>query len=110
DAELSAIALWQHGTGLRVWTLPPPAMSKPPSTGDGSNQAVFLKFAKPITKTLSAGILLSYELSQMTLVPDGGGTPIRFETQWRPSGGAGLTWTPAKWILAGVRVILGHDE
>jgi hypothetical protein len=110
DAALYLIALSQHGTGLRVWSLTPPSMGKPPSTGDGSNQAVFLKFAKPITKTVSAGILLSYELSQMTLLPDGSAAPIRFETSWRPSGGAGLTWAPAKWILTGVRVILGHDE
>jgi len=110
DAALYLIALSQHGSDLRVWTLTPAAPGKPPSTGDGSNQAVFLKLAKPLTKTLSLGILLSYELSQMTLVPDHGGAPIRFETSWRPSGGAGLTWRAAPWLLTGVRVILGHDE
>jgi hypothetical protein len=110
DAALYLIALSQHGTGLHVWTLTPAAPGKPPSTGDGSNQAVFLKLAKPITKTVSVGILLSYELSQMTLIPDAGGAPIRFETSWRPSGGAGLTWKPTSWLLTGVRVILGHDE
>jgi hypothetical protein len=110
DAALYLIALSQHATDLRVWTLTPAAPAKPPSTGDGSNQAVFLKFAKPLGKTVSVGLLLSYELSQMTLVPDGGGAPIRFQTSWRPSGGAGLTWKPAPWLLAGVRVILGHDE
>jgi hypothetical protein len=110
NAALYVIALSQHATDLRVWTLTPASPAKPPSTGDGSNQAVFLKFALPITTTLSAGILLSYELSQMTLLPDGGGAPIRYETAWRPSGGAGLTWRPTRWLLAGLRVILGHDE
>jgi hypothetical protein len=110
DMALYVIALSQHGTGLRVWTETPAAPGKPPSLGDGSNQAVFLKLAMPITRTVSAGILLSYELSNMTLLPDGGAAPIRFETAWRPSGGAGVTWAPAKWLLTGVRVILGHDE
>jgi hypothetical protein len=110
DAALYLIAISQHGTGLRVWSETPAAPGKPPSTGDGANQAIFLKFALPLSKTVSAGILLSYELSNMTLVPDGGGTPIRFETAWRPSGGAGVTWRPTPWLLAGARVILGHDE
>ena len=109
-AALYLIALSQHGTGLRVWSLTAPSPTKPPSTGDGSNQAVFLKFAKPITASVSVGILLSYELSQMTLVPNAGGDPIRFETAWRPSGGAGVTWKPTPWLLTGARIILGHDE
>ena len=109
-AALYLIALSQHATDLRVWSETPPSASKPPSSGDGSNQAVFLKFAKPVTRTLSVGILLSYELSQMTLLPDGGAAPIRYETSWRPSGGAGLTWKPTRWLLVGTRVILGHDE
>src|SRR6185369_4082496 len=32
DAALYLIALSQHGTGLRVWTMTPTAMGKPPST------------------------------------------------------------------------------
>jgi hypothetical protein len=110
EAALYLIALSQHGSGLRVWTVTPASPAKPPSAGDGSNQAVFLKLALPITRTVSAGILLSYEVSQMTLIPDGGAPPIRFDTAWRPSGGAGLTWRPTPWLLTGVRVILGHDE
>jgi hypothetical protein len=110
DAALYLIALSQHASNLRVWTLTSPSPAKPPSTGDGSNNAVFLKLALPITKTVSAGILLSYEVSQMTMIPDGGAAPIRFDTAWRPSGGAGVTWKPTSWLLTGLRVILNHDE
>jgi hypothetical protein len=108
-AALYLIAMSQHATGIETWSLTAPAAAKPPSIGDGSNQAVFLKFAKPITKELSFGVLLSYELSQMTLVPHDGAPAIRFETAWRPSGGAGFTYKPAKWLLMGARVILNHD-
>ena len=110
DAALYVIAMSQHATNLRVWSAIDPTPSKPPSTGDGSNQAVFVKLAKPLGKGFSAGVLFSYELSQMTLLPDGGGPSIDYRTAWRPSGGAGLSWTPADWLLAGVRVLASHDQ
>ena len=110
DAALYVIAMSQHAANVRVWSAIEPTASKPPSTGDGSNQAVFVKLAKPLGKGFSAGVLLSYELSQMTLLPDGGGPSIDYRTAWRPSGGAGLTWTPADWLLAGVRVLASHDR
>ena len=101
DAALFVIAMSQHATDIHTWSLTAPSATKPPSRGDGSNQAVFVKFAKPITDTLSAGILLSYELSQMTLLPDGGGQAITYGTAWRPSGGAGLAWQPWSILLLG---------
>ncbi len=45
----------------------------PPSTGNLSDTSVFIKFAKPITKTLSIGFMGAFELSQATLTPDAGG-------------------------------------
>ena len=110
DAALYVIAMSQHATNVGVWSMTHAAPSKPPSTGDGSNQAVFVKLAKPLGHGFSAGILLSYELSQMTLRPESGAAPIDYRTAWRPSGGAGLSWTPAEWILAGVRVLASHDQ
>ena len=110
DAALYVIAMSQHATNVRVWSATAPTPSKPPSTGDGSNQAVFVKLAKPLGKGFSAGVLLSYELSQMTLLPDGGAPSIDYRTAWRPSGGAGLTWTPTEWLLAGIRVLASHDQ
>lgn len=109
DAAFYIIAIAQHATDLHVWDLTPPSAKKPPSLGDGSNQAVFVKFAKPLTDTLSIGLLGSYELSQMTLLPNSGAAPIRYETFWRPSGGAGLHFHPDDRFQAGVRVILNHD-
>ncbi len=110
DAALYVIAMSQHAEDLRTWTLTAPSASKPASVGDGSNQGVFVKFAKPITDTLSAGILLSYELAQMTLAPETSGPPITYRTAWRPSGGAGLSWQPSSMFLFGARALLSNDE
>lgn len=109
DAALYVIAMSQHANDVHVWSLTAPSITKPPSTADGSNQAIFVKFAKPITDTLSAGILLSYELSQMTLLPDSGGSAITYRTAWRPSGGAGVTWQPSPLLLMGARALLSND-
>lgn len=110
DAAFYVIALSQHATNLHVWDLTAPSAARPPSLADGSNQAVFIKFAKPITDAWSAGALLSYEVSQMTLAPDNGSGQIRYQTAWRPSGGFGVHYHPDSHWQAGVRVILNHDE
>ncbi len=109
-SALYVIALSQHATNLRVWDLTAPSAARPPSLADGSNQGVFLKFAKPLNDALSAGVLLSYEVSQMTLFPDDGSGPIRYQTAWRPSVGFGAHYHPDSHWQAGVRVILNHDE
>ena len=109
DAALYVIALSQHATDIHAWSLTPPSQAKPSSTGDGANQGVFVKLAKPITSTLSVGILLSYELSQMTLLPDEGGAAITYRTAWRPSGGAGVAWQPSRYVLLGARVLSSND-
>jgi hypothetical protein len=109
DAALYVIAMSQHATDIHTWSLTPPSAARPPSTGDGSNQGVFVKFAKPITDTLSVGFLLSYELSQTTLLPDGGGPAITYRTAWRPSGGAGVSWQPSSTFLFGARALLSND-
>jgi hypothetical protein len=109
DAAVYVIAMSQHATNVDVWSETPPNPMKPPSTGDGSNQAVFVKAAKPLGGGVSLGVLLSYELSQMTLEPKDGSGAIRYRTDWRPSGGAGLSYQPFPWLLSGVRVILNHD-
>ncbi len=110
DAALYFIALSQTANDVAVWTKTPASPSKPPAVGSGANQAFFLKFAKPITPTVSVGMLASHELSQMTLFPINGAPAVRYQTDWRPSGGAGITWTPVESILAGLRVILNTDQ
>lgn len=104
------IALSQHANDITVWSKTPPSASKPPSVGDGSNQAVFVKFAKPVTPTVSIGLMGAYELSEMTLFPIDGSPAIRYQTEWRPSGGAGITWTPDPSVLMGLRVIFNNDS
>lgn len=109
DAALYVIAMSQHATSVHVWSMTEPSASKPPSTGDGSNQAIFVKMAKPLGDGFALGALLSYELSQMTLFPDAGGAAITYRTAWRPSGGLGVSYRN-DWMVAGVRLLASHDQ
>ena len=110
DAAFYVIALAQHAPDTRVWTMTAPTAGKPPSTGTLSDASVFVKFAKPLSKTWSVGFMGAFELSDALLVPDGGAAPIRFKTSYLPSGGAGLHWHPDEHWQAGARVILNHDH
>ena len=110
DAAFYVIALGQSGNGVRVWDRTAKSAAKPPSTGDLSDTSVFVKFAKPISRTLSIGLMGAFELSQATLLPDAGGPPIRFTTSYLPSGGLGLHWHPDEHWQLGARVILNHDN
>jgi hypothetical protein len=108
-----AIALAQNGSGVRAFGVTVPSLSGMPLTlrGDGSNQAIFIKAALPLAHGFSFGFLLSYEVSQFDAMVDGSAAQaVRWETRWRPSGGAGLTWQPHPRVLLGTRVILNHDE
>jgi hypothetical protein len=44
-----------------------------------------VKFAKPITPSVSFGLMGAFELSQATLIPDNGAPTIRFNTSYLPS-------------------------
>lgn len=110
DAAFYVIALGQTGDGIRVWDLTAASPNKPPSRGNLSDTSIFVKFAKPITKTLSIGLMGAFELSQATLIPDAGGPPIEFHTSYLPSGGLGLHWHPDDHWQFGARVILNHDN
>ena len=109
DAAFYVIALGQRGTGVRVWDFVPSA-SHPPSRGDLADTSVFVKFAKPLSKSWSFGLMGAYELSLATLQPDSGAPPITYRTSYLPSGGFGLHWHPDEHWQAGVRVILNHDS
>ncbi len=110
DAALYVIALGQTGTNARVWDKTAPSAKKPPSHGNLADTSVFVKFAKPLTPTLSLGFMGAYELSQATLLPDNGAPPIQFTTAWLPSGGFGLHWHPDDAWQVGARVIMNHDR
>ena len=109
DAAFYVIALGQRGSDVHVWDFVPSA-AHPPSRGDLADTSVFVKFAKPLSKTWSLGVMGAYELSSATLSPNDGAPPITYRSSWLPSGGAGLHWHPDEHWQAGVRVILNHDN
>ncbi len=109
DAAFYVIALGQSATGVHVWDYTSPSAARPPSVGNLADTSVFVKFAKPLGKTWSIGLMGAFELSQATLLPNDGAPPIDFHTSYLPSGGFGLHWHPDEHWQAGVRVILSHD-
>lgn len=81
------------------------------TTGNGSNQAVFVKSAMPITSKLSAGVLLSYERSQFDATDMSDNTKfVKYHTNWLPSGGFGLSYQVLTKLLVGVRALFNNDE
>ena len=109
DATFYVIALTQRAADVAVWSVTPSNANKPASHGNLSDSSVFVKFAKPITPTLSFGLMGAFELSDALLLPDNGGAAIRYQTSYLPSGGAGLHWHPDEHWQVGARVILNHD-
>lgn len=108
------IAMSQHAEDIHLSLASPGLGPTPrPMIGNGADQAVFSKIAMPLGRGFSAGVLLSYEVSQFSaLTPAGDAMPaaVHYATAWRPSGGAGLTWQPGPRLLFGTRIILNHDE
>jgi hypothetical protein len=82
-----------------------------PVVGTGSDHALFSKIALPLGHGFSAGVLLSYETSKFDAAADANpASMIHYQTEWRPSGGFGVTWQPSAWILFGARALLNSDE
>lgn len=81
-----------------------------PVLGTGSDRALFSKIAMPLGKGFSAGVLLSYETSQFDATAAANAQQIvRYETDWRPSGGFGVAWQPQKRLLFGFRGLFNND-
>jgi hypothetical protein len=105
---LYAIALGQQASAVSLSVASPALGSTPvPVVGAGMNQGLFLKAAMPLSHGFSVGLLLSYEHSAFDVST--GLYSVHYETQWRPSGGFGVTWQPIDRLLFGVRAILNHD-
>ncbi len=82
-----------------------------PVVGRGADQALFSKIALPLTGSLSAGVLLSYEKSHFDARETGSPqAAVRYDTSWRPSGGAGIAWQPNPRVLLGLRALFNNDQ
>ena len=62
-----------------------------PMVGKGNDEAVFVKAAIPIAYGISADVPLSHETWQFDATTLAG-QPVKWETDWRPSGGFGVAW------------------
>ncbi len=110
DLAIYAIAM-QQGTNdvkfnAKAQGLGPNAV---PFVGKGNDEAVFVKIAMPLAYGFSAGVLLSHETSQFDATALAGQS-VRWETDWRPSGGFGVAWQSddKKWLL-GFRALYNND-
>jgi len=109
-----AIAMFQntndvHFNGKSQGLGPTPV----PLVGKGSDSAIFIKAAMPLGKGFSFGGLLSHETSRFDAAPSTGTTQqtVHYQTEWRPSGGFGVTWQqPRKKMLFGFRALLNNDQ
>lgn len=112
DLAIYVIAMTE-GTNTVRFDLRSPGLGpgSAPVVGRGTDDAFFSKIALPLGHGLSAGVLLAYETSHFDAHSIA--TPadtIRYQTQWRPSGGFGIAWQPGKRWLFGFRALLNSDR
>jgi len=111
DLAIYVIAMSERTSALH-FNLRSPGLGEgaTPVTGEGNDDALFSKVALPLGHGVSAGVLLSYETSHFDAhsiaVP---ADAVRYQTQWRPSGGFGVAWQPNKQLLFGFRALLNND-
>jgi hypothetical protein len=104
------IGMFQDANDVRFKAKAPGLGPSPvPVIGKGSDHAVFSKIAMPLGKGFSVGVLLSHETSQFEANQNPQQTGVRYETEWRPSGGFGVAWQPTKRVLLGFRALLNRD-
>jgi len=110
DLAIYAIAMTQGTNDVKFLAkaqgLGPTAV---PMVGKGNDEAVFVKIAMPIAYGFSAGVLLSHETSQFDATTLSGQN-VKYETDWRPSGGFGVAWQSddKKWLF-GFRALYNND-
>jgi hypothetical protein len=109
DAALYLIAMAEWASDLRIHLKSPAFPSGADLRGEGSDQAVFLKFAKPIRHGVSLGMLLGWERSALTSVDRAGGGYLNYTTPGLPSVGGGITWQAMPQLLLGARFLLNND-
>jgi hypothetical protein len=106
-----AIGMFQDTNDVRFNAKSPGLGANPvPLIGKGSDHAFFSKIALPIGKGVSVGVLLSRETSQFNAAAVANpNQTVRYQTEWRPSGGFGVAWQPTKKLLFGFRGLLNND-
>ena len=111
DLAIYLIAMTQSTNDLQL-KLKSPGLgpTATPVSGHGTDDALFSKIALPLGHGVSAGVLLSYEVSHF----DGNAVAapveeVRYQTRWRPSGGFGIAWQPDKKLMFGFRALLNND-
>ena len=110
DLAIYAIAMTEGTNDVKFLAKSPGlGAAAVPVVGKGNDDAVFVKIAMPLAYGLSAGVLLSHETSHFDATSVAGQS-IKYETDWRPSGGFGLAWQSddKKWLV-GFRAILNSD-
>ncbi len=112
DLAIYVIALKQDSNDIHFMTSSPALGQRQPAIGQGANQAIFTKMAMPLGGGLSAGVLLSHEVSQFNTQSTVNSTRAsQYQTEWRPSGGWGLAWEkPDSSLLVGFRALLNRDR
>jgi hypothetical protein len=111
NLAIYVIAMFQETNDVR-FSLKSPGLGPGPISviGKGSNNAIFSKIAMPLGKGFSVGGLLSGETSHFDATAAANAQQsVRFQTEWRPSGGFGVAWQPRKTMLFGFRGLLNYD-
>jgi hypothetical protein len=111
DLAIYAIVLQEGTNDVRFTTKSPGLGPAPvPVTGTGTDRALFSKIALPLGRGFSAGVLLSFEKSRFDAAADANpANTIHWETEWRPSGGFGVSWQINPKVLVGARALLNTD-
>jgi hypothetical protein len=114
NLAIYVIAMFQDTNDVHFNTKSPGLGPVPvPLIGNGSDHAIFAKIAMPLGKGFSVGVLLSHETSQFDATAAANLTvqqeSVRYETEWRPSGGFGVAWQPGKRVLFGFRGLFNND-
>ena len=111
DLAIYVIGMFQETNDVRFNAKSPGLGSNPvPLIGTGSDHAFFAKIALPIGKGVSVGVLLSRETSQFDAAAQSNPNQrVHYQTEWRPSGGFGVSWQPNKKLLFGFRGLLNND-
>ena len=110
DLAIYAIAMTEGTNDVKFLAKSPGlGATAVPVVGKGTDDAVFVKVAMPLAYGLSAGILLSHETSSFD-VTSLSGQSVKYETEWRPSGGFGVAWQSddKKWLF-GFRALYNND-